>query len=416
VAVAGGPYLLPPGADLTLDGSGSSDPDHEYGDSIVKYEWDLEADGSYEFIGAAPTVPWSELSHLPQDGTPIPIRLRVTDSFGLTHTADAELRINVDEPVAVFSATPNPSACGQTITFDASGSYHGRPDRSIVSYEWDFDYDGVTFTVDATGVAATHAYSRFGTYTAALRVTDDNSPAKTDLATVVIDVSLGNRAPVAVPGGPYLVDVGADLTLDGSASSDPDAACGDSIVSYAWDLEADGSYEFVGATPTVPWSALSHLPQDGTPVAIRLRVTDSFGLTHTADTQLRIYVNEPVAVLTAHPNPCACVQTVTFDATGSYQGRPDRSIVRYEWDFDYDGVTFTVDATGVAATHAYSRFGTYTAALRVTDDNSSAKTDLATVVIDVSLGNRAPVAVPGGPYLVDAGADLTLDGSASSDP
>ena len=171
-------------------------------------------------------------------------------------------------------------------------------------------------TTDATGVTATHAYPTFGSRPVALRVTDNNTPPKTDTVTVVVAVNQGNRAPVAEADGPYWIDVGQDLHLDGTGSSDPDAGCGDSLVKYEWDLNADGSYEFTGAAPTVPWSALSGLPQPGLPIPVRLRVTDTFGVTDTDDTELRIYVNAPVAAFTATPNPCACAQTVSFDAGG----------------------------------------------------------------------------------------------------
>ena len=107
---------------------------------------------------------------------------------------------------------------------------------------------------------------------------------------------------MAEADGPYWIDVGQDLHLDGTGSSDPDAGCGDSLVKYEWDLNADGSYEYTGAAATVPWSALSGLPQPGLPIPVRLRVTDTFGgVTDTDDTELRIYVNAPVAAFTATP-------------------------------------------------------------------------------------------------------------------
>ena len=77
---------------------------------------------------------------LPQPGVAIPIRLQVTDTFGASSTADTTLRIYNNEPVAAFTAVPNPSACNQSVSFDASSSAAGRPDRAIVAYEWDFDY------------------------------------------------------------------------------------------------------------------------------------------------------------------------------------------------------------------------------------------------------------------------------------
>ena len=75
-------------------------------------------------------------------------------------------------PIPSFTVSENPASAGTSITFDASSSTHCDPSKNVVSYEWDFDYDGVTFDVDATGVVVMHAYAA-GAYTAALRVTDD---------------------------------------------------------------------------------------------------------------------------------------------------------------------------------------------------------------------------------------------------
>jgi hypothetical protein len=105
----------------------------------------------------------------------------------------------------------------------------------------------------------------------------------------VAEVSLGNRPPVSDADGPYLVNAGDNLALDGTGSSDPDMSCGDSIVSYEWDLNADGTYEYSGAIVVVPWAGLAGLPQPGIPIPIRLRVTDTFGSSGTDDTTLTIY-------------------------------------------------------------------------------------------------------------------------------
>ncbi len=73
-------------------------------------------------------------------------------------------------PTAIFDAK-TPATEEELLTFDASSSYD---DGWIVSYEWDFDYDGMTFDVDAMGKIAFNAYDLEGTYTAALRVTDND--------------------------------------------------------------------------------------------------------------------------------------------------------------------------------------------------------------------------------------------------
>ena len=268
-------------------------------DDPLTYEWDWDNDGTYDDSSVSTNVASYTYAN---DGT-YTVGVRVTDHDGAWATSSTVVTVYDNRPFASFAADPNPSACNQTVTFDASGSSHGRPDRAIVSYEWDFDYDGLTFTPDATGVTATHSYSTFRTYTVGLRVTDDNDPAKTAESFFDVFVTLGNLPPVAVPGGPYSIEEGADLTLDGSGSTDPNASCGDRIVTYEWDLGNDGTYEFTHteAELAVAWAELSSLPRN-TNIPLALRVTDTFDLTHTATTTLNIHVNRAPTHISLNPN------------------------------------------------------------------------------------------------------------------
>ena len=71
---------------------------------------------------------------------------------------------------------------------------------------------------------------------------------------------------------------------------------------------------------------------------------------------------------------------VSFGGTGTDAGG---SIVKYEWDFDGDGIYDWSSGTTGSATHVYSAAGTYTAVLRVTDNKGATDTD--TITITVSL-------------------------------
>jgi hypothetical protein len=290
VAISGGPYVTDLGAGVTLNGTGSFDPNACCGDSIVSYAWSI-AGGTLTLSGATPSLTAAQVNTLGV-GT-FPIVLTVTDSFGATGTSSATLRVYDNRPFASFTATPNPAACGQQVRFDASSSGQMDPRRSIVSYMWDFGDSGT-----ATGVVASHSYGAFGSYNATLTVTDDNVPPKTATSMVVINVNQGNMPPVAQAGGPYTVVQGNNLTLDGSASSDPNTACGDTIVRYDWDLGNDGSVEYSGVMPTIPWSALASLPV-GTPVALRLRVTDSFSAYNDASTTITVLQMFTLSLTTA---------------------------------------------------------------------------------------------------------------------
>ncbi|MCK4389013.1 MAG: PKD domain-containing protein [Desulfobacterales bacterium] len=210
-------------------------------------------------------------------------------------------------PIAVATATPQSTGPGQSITFDASASYHLNPQRSIVLYQWDFD-DGDGLNWDppgATGQVVTHAYDpvlaagESISYTVTLRVVDDEDQA--DTVTVHVVISRENHPPVADPGGPYVVELGEELTLDGSGSYDPDAA--DNIVSYAWELDGDQDFDDDSGS-TVVWARSQLGIFD-----IGLRVTDLAGLSHTAWTTVRV-----ILPITSTPNTSA-----TEDELYSYQ-------------------------------------------------------------------------------------------------
>ncbi|MGB2705906.1 MAG: PKD domain-containing protein, partial [Candidatus Omnitrophota bacterium] len=103
---------------------------------------------------------------------------------------------------------------------------------------------------------------------------------------------------------------------------------------------------------------------------------------------------DPVAILTADPEYVMKDVNVTLDGSGSYD--PDGDIEKYEWDWDYDPcVGFDCnysetendpgdDFDGIT-THKYSTAGTYTVALRVTDDDNSKDTDTCMVYVNVKI-------------------------------
>jgi hypothetical protein len=86
VAEAGGPYSCNTGSSITFDGSASYDPDT--GDSITKYEWDLDNDGQYDdATGKTVTKTYSTAG----SGT---VGLRVTDTHGAQDTDTATYTVS----------------------------------------------------------------------------------------------------------------------------------------------------------------------------------------------------------------------------------------------------------------------------------------------------------------------------------
>jgi len=130
---------------------------------------------------------------------------------------------------------------------------------------------------------------------------------------------------------------------------------GGTIMNYTWDF-GDG----VSVTETDPIA--THVYTDFGTYNVTLTVEDSEDLADTFMDIIRISII-PVADFTYSPTKPIINETVTFDASASYD--PDRSIVSHAWDFGDGNVT----VAEAVITHAYAMEGTYNVTLTVTDDD-----------------------------------------------
>ncbi|MEZ4434715.1 MAG: PKD domain-containing protein [bacterium] len=438
-AAHGGPYAIEVGQALELQGAGT-DGNLGCGDRLT-INWDLDNDGQFDDAnGGNPTVLWAALQNLPRQ-QPNRIRIQVRDTAGLTATAETTLTIYPREPVAVGRANPNPSACRVNVTFDGNQSFHPNPQRTIAQYDW--NVDGIA-GFEGSGAIFRYAYDQFGLYNVTLRVTDDLG--RTAETSFQVNVNQGNRNPVArVAQNDITVLEGDPLVLDGRTSADPDANCGDSIVEYRWDINADGDWndagvDVAGANPTVPWNALLAAglrtadPVTGQPVyVIRLRVTDEFGLTGTADVRVRLLQARPEAVVVQSPDP-ASVNRRNGIVRTALDGRESRSpvqgvqIVRFDWDLDDDGQFETLDRPIVDFQRIVpdnqrvnQLLPEYCVRLRVTD--STGRQSLPTrycvrmrVPPTPPTADADPTDPPERAYHILLGEGVILDGSQSFDP
>jgi len=214
------------------------------------------------------------------------------------------------------------------VTLSGAGSTD--PDNDIVAYEWDCDNDG-QFD-DRTGVQTTWTFTQPGTYTVRLRVRDATNQSSIDTAVVVV----GNRPPVANPGGPYTGNPGTTIQLDGTGSSDPDV--GD-VLSFAWDLDNDG--QFNDSTAPRPSFAIGNRPP-GTVLTVRLRVTDRWGASDAQATTVTVS-NRPPVCRAGGPYTATCngaATTVQVSALASSDPDPGETL-RYAWTSDCPGVSFS---------------------------------------------------------------------------
>ena len=173
-----------------------------------------------------------------------------------------------------------------------------------------------------------------------------------------------NTPPVADAGGPYNGEEDAEITFNGSGSSDDD---GDDLT-YTWDF-GDNSSSGSGVTTTHAYTA-------GGTYEVTLVVNDGKENSDTAFTTADVTeVNDPPVADAGLDQEVFIDDVVTFNGSDSYDD--DDGIASYAWDFG-DG---SIGGSGIKPTHAYSTGGIYTVTLTVNDNGGLTGTDTATVTV-----------------------------------
>jgi len=114
----------------------------------------------------------------------------------------------------------------------------------------------------------------------------------------------------------------------------------------------------------------------------------------------------PVASFTPSPSSPVVGETVTFNASASYD--PDGTIDSYEWDFGDE-----TDGTDKTTTHIYTDNGTYTVTLKVTDNDGLSDTTSK----DITVLNKPPNATfTESTETAYTGEVITFNASDSYDP
>lgn len=112
--------------------------------------------------------------------------------------------------------------------------------------------------------------------------------------------------------------------------------------------------------------------------SITLMVNDSVELSDTDSVMITVVnrIIPPVASFIHSPENPVVSQTITFDASSSYD--PDGKITIYKWHFGDGNVTNTTETT---IAHSYSTAGNYTVQLTVTDNEGATNTCMARITV-----------------------------------
>ena len=214
-------------------------------------------------------------------------------------------------------------------------------------------------------------------------------------------VVTGNQPPVAEPGGPYTINEGSSLQLDGSHSSDPD---GDPLT-YTWDINGDGVFgDATGAKPTLTWAQLNALGIVNGPSSfnVSLRVDDGQGHVVTSTTTLSVLNVAP----TANAGPDLEVnEEDTVSLTGAFTDPGQLDTQTLAWSVIADNGQVIPGGSGTTFSFVPDDNGNYAVTFTVTDSDGGIGKD----VVNVQVDNVAPNAtINGAPAQGTVGVPINL--------
>ncbi|MFD1686727.1 PKD domain-containing protein [Halobellus litoreus] len=345
---------------VTLDASGSSDPDG----SIDSYAWSQSGGPAVSLSDTAAAQATFTAPNVDTETT-LTFTVEVTDEDGETATDTIEVTVEPTAPtlnpsvsVAQTATSPTSVQPGDTVSVEATINYADvnapaidvtLPDGwSVASHSddggtygppqpaWVWGQQGsetgltgintVTYTVQVPADTSPGDYT-FAAEASGVDPSDDSFTTDTTDLTVTVQAPV-NQDPVAsVSATPSDPEVGQTVSFDASESSDSDG----SIASYSWDF-GEGTTA-TGANP-------SHTYDSAGTYTVTLTVTDDDGATATATQQVTVSPapnQAPSAGFTSSPSAPTVGQQVTLDASGSNDA--DGSIESYQWTIETPGTT-----------------------------------------------------------------------------
>jgi PKD repeat protein len=261
-------------------------------------------------------------------------------------------------PVASMSG-PNTGYEGQSLTFDASGSYDTGQTPKLAYYDWDWDQDGVIdLTSEAPVVERTYNDDFSGEITLIVRDQWDQAD------TTTLPVNIMNQPPVIEIGSNRQCNEGQTLNFN-SEISDPGSS---DQLTVTWQI--NGGAQIQG-------QSMSHLFRDEGIYTVTATVRDDDGGEDQDVLTVQVMNVSPTADMQI-PHAGSTQTDLLFQGQASDPGLDD--VLTYSWDMNNDNI---YEHAGQTIHVSFDVEGTYPIALRVSDgDGGFGNADEDILIID----------------------------------
>jgi lysophospholipase L1-like esterase len=258
---------------VTLDGSGSEDPD---GTNLYYWWQQLSAGTAVTLSDPSIQKPTFMAPATGSNGERLEFELTVTDADGFDHSDNVFIDVGNVLILPEADAGPDQSVTeGETVTLDGSNSHD--PDGTISSVQWEQVPGGTQVTLATpndliTEFEAPEVDAAGETLTFKLTIRDNDDLVNTDLVTIAVQAK---EAPIADAGPDRIVAENKIIILDGSNSFDPDHP--DAVFSSVQWEQITGKNQVTLMTPdklTTEFTA-PEVDSDGDVLTFKLTVRDS---------------------------------------------------------------------------------------------------------------------------------------------